>query len=299
MSWSTATIGTSARPSSSALGARPHPDLPPFELRRVRHRAGGVAAPRRGRLRPRDPRRRGSPGRRPGHRPADEGRDLPGAAGPRASPAARRTPGSPRGRARRPRCRIPSTRCAWPRPSSISPAACCSRPRASHEHVARCPGGAHRGARPRRLVHVVGDGRDPVRQRHSRADRRIRRRPPQQGGDAGGDAGTRRCHVSPRCAHAGRGSRRRHRRHRRRPCAHRQHLDDVGRGDRRRGRARRQARQPGRVQRQRLGRRPRGARRPTGRPAAQARRRPDRGRHHVLLRAGVPRVVPVRGRAAP
>ena len=119
--------------------------------------------------------------------------------------------------------------------------------------------------------------------------RRLRRAAARQGRDAGRAGRPGADDARPRAAGDDRGPGRRRRRHRRRPRAHRQHLDD-GRARRRRvGAPGRQARQPGGVLGLRDRRRARGARR-RDRPAAGRRgahRR--RGRHRVLLRAGVPR----------
>ena len=60
----------------------------------------------------------------------------------------------------------------------------------------------------------------------------------------------------------------------------------------------RQARQPRRVVVVRLGRRARGARHPARPPAGPRRGARHRGRHHLLLRAGVPPVVPAHRRSA-
>ena len=85
-----------------------------------------------------------------------------------------------------------------------------------------------------RRRHRLGDGPDHVRRRHGCPGRGVRDRTAGQGRD-------RRRGVadwSPRCSRTRSGSRsagprRRHRRYRRRPVEHGEHLDDVGGGDRR------------------------------------------------------------------
>lgn len=134
----------------------------------------------------------------------------------------------------------------------------------------------------------LGNGGDHVGVGHPGADRRLRRRPAGQGRDRRRGDGPRPHHVRARDPAHGRRAGGRHRRHRRRPGAHRQRLDH---GRHRRGGGRgpgRQARQPGGLLAVRRGRRARTpGRRP--RPVAGDHRQGRRGgRHRLLLRARLP-----------
>ena len=291
-----------------AIGRRPAPGLPRWSASECATEPAVIAGSGRRRHRRRDPRRRGRPGRRHGHLPAAQGRDLPLPARPGADrPPAGRLAGRP-GRGPTPPCRTRSTRSRWPRPRGSRLArrrATAGRPAASMMcgHRGR-PDLARAARRPARAAttsaggHRLGDGRDHGRRgdpvqiagfrrgaaRQGRDRRRARRPGP-------GDA-RRTPHRIEVPGPSGRRGR-----HRRRPRPHGQHLDDGRAGRRRRRRhgwsstATAPPRRP--------------AARPTCSRSSASRStsaraggaRSPRGRHHVLLRAGAstPRCATPRG----
>ena len=197
------------------------------------------------RVRPADPRRRGRAGRRAGAVPPAEERDLRVPAGPRAdrSPAGRLARGLVAGRPRRAAPARPDRAGRAPWPTWVGPSA---RPPLWEPVSADLPAGAAThtwpdvltsllaGAGPRRRRPGLGDGPDHGRRGQPGAGRRVPHGAAGQGRDGRGDARPGRHDAGPRQPDRGGRAEPGHRRHRRRPGAHRQHLDDGGDRGRRR-----------------------------------------------------------------
>ena len=153
-----------------------------------------IARARRGRHRPRDPRRRGPAHRRHGPGPPVQVRARRLPADRRAHRPPRRTAGWPAGRWPTPSSTPRSTRSRAPRSSPSSCAAGTPASPSSAEPVTQrrrtapgrpCSTALMAGATLDRRRHRVGDGRDHGRQRHAGPARRVRRAAAGQGRDAG------------------------------------------------------------------------------------------------------------------
>ena len=274
-----------------AVGRRLRRGAPDIEWVEVAT-APAVITQRRGRRSgPADPRRRGRQGRRHGPRAPAQGRDLPLPAGPRAhrSAAGRLARLVVQRRGRRQPARSTRSSCTRPSPHSSRPGPSPDDRRSDlvgPVRHARQPAGPHRRA------DRVGDGRDHERRGVDAAGRGVPHRAQDQGRDrhrADGLADTMLQHAV-RITVPGRT------------------LDIVGTGGDRShtvnistmsalvvaGAGLTVVKHGNRAASSSsgLGGRARGARHPAGPPTGTRRRAGDRGRHHVLLRAGVPPVVP-------